>query len=71
MSEDPTKNIGQQYDTKRRLETILERIESLREEMRAGLRNVERKIGVLSTDVDALRDDVGEALERLDKLEEK
>ena len=61
----------QEYTTKPTLETVLERIESLREEMRAGFRNVERKIGVLSTDVVALRADVGDALERLDKLEVK
>ena len=67
-----------EYTTKPTLETLLERINALgdelrafREEARAGFRNVERKIGVLSTDVLALRADVGDALERLDKLEVK
>jgi hypothetical protein len=71
MSDEPTKNIEEKYDTKPTIETVLERIntlgEELRGEMRAGfaqmdgrLKKVEGKISVLNEDVLELRSDVRE-----------
>jgi predicted nucleic acid-binding Zn-ribbon protein len=67
VSDDPTKNIEEKYHTRPTIETVLERIEELREETRAGfaqidgrLKKVEGKIGVLNEDVLELRSDMRE-----------
>lgn len=74
MSDDPTKNIEEKYDTKPTIETVLERINALGEEMRAGfkqvntrldvmdgrLKKVEHKISLLNEDVLELRSDMRE-----------
>jgi len=67
MSDDATKNIEEKYDTKPTIETVLERIEELRGEMRDGfaqvdgrLKKVEHKISLLNEDVLELRSDMRE-----------
>ena len=67
MSDDPTKNIEERYDTKPTIDTVLERIEELRGEMRAGfaqidgrLKKVEHKISLLNEDMPELRSDMRE-----------
>ncbi|HLL73137.1 MAG TPA: hypothetical protein VK363_16985 [Pyrinomonadaceae bacterium] len=67
MSDEPTKNIEEKYDTRPTIETVLERIEELRGEMRAGfaqmdgrLKKVEHKISLLNEDVLELRSDMRE-----------
>lgn len=76
MSEDPTKNVGQQYDTKPTLETLLEMLREMREEMRAGFASVnqrldslDRKIGVLSKDLIDVRADLAGMDARITGLE--
>lgn len=67
MSDEPAKNIEENYDTKPTIETVLERIEELRGEMRAGfaqidgrVKKVEHKISLLNEDVLELRGDMRE-----------
>ncbi|HEY0099777.1 MAG TPA: hypothetical protein VGB76_12590 [Pyrinomonadaceae bacterium] len=74
MSDEPTKNIEEKYDTRPTIETVLERLDvvahgliPLRDEMRDGfvqidtrLKKVENKISVLNEDVLELRSDVRE-----------
>jgi predicted nuclease with TOPRIM domain len=74
MSDEPTKNIEEKYDTRPTMETVLERIEELRGETRAGfeqvntrldvmdgrLKKVEHKISLLNEDVLELRSDMRE-----------
>lgn len=71
MSDEPTKNIEEKYDTRPTIETVLERInalgEELRSEMRDGfaqinvrLKKVENKISLLNEDVLELRSDIKE-----------
>ena len=57
------------YDTKPIWEQALKEIMELRTEMRAGFRNVERQIGVLSKDIVQLRADLSDFADRLTNLE--
>lgn len=59
------------YDTKPIWERALAEIVELRQEVRAGFRDTDRQIGVLSKDVVRLRADVGDAVERLHDIERK
>ena len=68
--------MSDEAQTKPTLDTLLEivkemreEVRALREEVKAGFRNVDRQIGVLSKDIVQLRADVGDALNRLDNLE--
>jgi len=47
MSDDPTKDIEEKYDTKPTLETLLEMMTAMREEMRAGFVLTERRFDAL------------------------
>ena len=74
MSDEPTKNIEEKYETKPTIETVLERInavalalEGFREEMRAGFaqmdgrfKKMEHKISLLNEDMLELRADMRE-----------
>jgi len=87
MSDDQTKILSEQKagETQPMLETILERIESLRAEMRAGfeqvnqkidsvektIRALERRIDTLSSDVVKVRADQRDIEDRVDKIERK
>jgi peptidoglycan hydrolase CwlO-like protein len=44
MSEDPTKDIGQKYETKPTIETVLQRINELGEQLNARMDGFEKKI---------------------------
>ncbi|HKP88286.1 MAG TPA: hypothetical protein VJZ26_19430 [Blastocatellia bacterium] len=71
--------------TKPTIETVLERINALagqlmelrkeqnefRAEMNVGFRRIERRLGVLSDDMNQVRADQRELESRMDKLEEK
>jgi hypothetical protein len=57
------------YETKPIWERALAEIIQTRDEMRAGFRNVERQIGVLSKDVVQLRADLSDVVSRLGSLE--
>jgi hypothetical protein len=43
MSEDPTKDLEQKYDTKPTLETVVQMLAEMRDEMRAGFAGVQRR----------------------------
>ena len=47
MSEDPTKDMPQKYDTKPTIETVLERMEAMRSEIRSDIQavRVEMQVG--------------------------
>lgn len=68
MSDEPTKNIEEKYDTKPTIETVLERInalgEELRSEMRAGFAQVEKRFDEADARFDGLE-------KRLKKVEHK
>ncbi len=46
MSEDPTQNINQKYDTKPTLETLLARMAAMEERLNARIDGMEERIGV-------------------------
>jgi uncharacterized coiled-coil DUF342 family protein len=58
MSDEPTKNIEEKYDTKPTIETVLERInalgEELRSEMHAGFAQVEKRFDEADARFDGL-----------------
>jgi hypothetical protein len=84
MSEDPTKDLGQKYDTQPTIETVVQMLREMREEMRAGFEAVnarfdrvdarldktERMIKILNDDVLLIRADLAGIDQRVTKLEE-
>ncbi|HEY0078490.1 MAG TPA: hypothetical protein VGB73_07570 [Pyrinomonadaceae bacterium] len=81
MSEDPTKDIEQKYDTKPTLETILLRLEEFRaavekrfdgleSEMNRRFDSLERKFNRLNKELLELKADHDGLDERVEKLEE-
>ena len=84
VSEDPTKDLGQKYDTQPTIETVVQILGEMREEMRAGfeavnarfdrvdarLDKIERKIKVLNDDVLSIRADLAGIDQRVTRLEE-
>lgn len=84
MSEDPTKDLGQKYDTQPTIETVVQMLREMRGETRAGfeamnarfdrvdarLDKIERKIGILNDDVLSIRADLAGVDQRMTKLEE-
>jgi hypothetical protein len=84
MSEDPTKDLGQKYDTQPTIETVVQMLHEMREEMRAGFEAVnarldrvdarldktERMIKILNDDVLLIRADLAGIDQRVTKLEE-
>jgi prefoldin subunit 5 len=84
MSEDPTKDLGQKYGTQPTIETVVQMLGEMREEMRAGfeavnarldrvdarLDKIERKISILNDDVLSIRADLAGIDQRMTKLEE-
>lgn len=59
-SEDPTRNIGQKYDTKSTLKTILERINALDQNMTARFDQVDARFQALEIRLDWLASEVKE-----------
>ena len=77
MSEDPTKDLGQKYDTQPTIETVVQMLGELREHMDARfdrvdarLDKIERKISILNDDVLSIRADLAGIDQRVTKLEE-
>ena len=84
MSEDPTKDLGLKYDTQPTIETVVQILGEMREEIRAGfeavnarfdrvdarLDKIERKISILNDDVLSIRADLAGIDQRVTKLEE-
>ncbi len=58
MSEDKTRDISQRYDTKPTLEVILERINSVGEETRAGFAALEKRFEDFDVRFDRMESDV-------------
>lgn len=71
MDERLEKLEAKSYDTKPIWERALSEIQEVRTEMRSGFRNIGRQIGVLSKDMVQLRADLGDVVDRLDKMEVK
>ena len=69
MSEDTTKDISQKYDTAPTIETVLERIDALAQEVRAGFAGVNQKLTVIEQRVDKLEQRFVEFEDRLDRVE--
>ncbi len=57
------------YDTKPMWQEVLTFLNEMNREMQAGFRNLDRRIGVLSNDVNQLRADQVDVFSRLEKLE--
>jgi chromosome segregation ATPase len=84
VSEEPTKDLGQKYDTQPTIETVVQMLGEMREEIRAGfeavnarfdrvdarLDKIERKISILNDDVLSIRADLAGIDQRVTKLEE-
>jgi hypothetical protein len=77
MSEDPTKDLGQKYDTQPTIETVVQMLGELREHMDARfdrvdarLDKIDRKISILNDDVLSIRADLAGIDQRVTKLEE-
>ncbi len=84
MSEEPTKDLDQKYDTQPTVETVVQMLREMREEMRAGfeavnarfdrvdarLDKIERKISILNDDVLSIRADLAGIDQRVTRLEE-
>ena len=60
MSEDPTKDIKQKYDTKPTIETVLERINELRDDMHVRLDRIESVVNATRSEFLTLRADFTE-----------
>lgn len=58
MSDEPTKDIAEKYDTKPTIETVLEMIVSLRDEMRAGFARIESRVDALDIRLDRIESEV-------------
>ena len=77
MSEEPTKDIGQKYGTQPTIETVVQMLGEMREEIRAGfqavnarLDKIDRKIKILNDDVLSIRADIAGVDQRVTNLEE-
>ena len=84
MSEDRTKDLDQKYDTQPTIETVVQMLGEMREEIRAGFEAVnarldrvdarldktERMIKILNDDVLLIRADLAGIDQRVTKLEE-
>ena len=66
MSEEPTQDIKQKYDTKPTIETVLERINALSSELHGEIRTVRE---YLDQQFGALRQQLEELESRLDRVE--
>ena len=60
MSDDPTKNIEEKYQTKPTIETILERINALDERLGVRLDRIESEVKLTHSELYALRADFTE-----------
>jgi DNA anti-recombination protein RmuC len=65
MNEDPTQNIEQKYDTNPTLETIMESINMLAVEMRAGFARIEQQFGETGKRLDSLQSELTETREEM------
>jgi hypothetical protein len=77
VSEEPTKDLGQKYDTQPTIETVVQMLREMREHMDARfdrvdarLDKIERKISILNDDVLSIRADLAGIDQRVTKLEE-
>ena len=58
MSDDPTKNIEEKYQTKPTIETVLEMLAAFGDEMRDGFTRIERRLDVLDIRLDRIESEV-------------
>jgi predicted nuclease with TOPRIM domain len=58
MSDEPTKDIAEKHDTKPTIETVLEMMVSLRDEMRAGFARIESRVDQLDIRLDRIESEV-------------
>ena len=70
MNEDPTQDISQKYDTKPTMETVMDAINALRDEMRAGFDRVDAKFDEMDRRLSGRIDSLDGSLKvRLDRIE--
>ncbi|HZT57016.1 MAG TPA: hypothetical protein VFA21_00175 [Pyrinomonadaceae bacterium] len=68
MSEDPTKNIGEKYQTSPTLETIVQMLAELREQMNARFDGLETRIERLEARMDGFELRLERVEEQLDRM---
>jgi hypothetical protein len=65
MSEEPTKEMSQKYDTKPTIETVLERIEAMRSEMQASITEMRSE---MQSEIKAVRVETQVGFDRVESL---